>query len=126
MARLEVDGALLSLRLEPVERLGALHGDIAVLLAQVVAVHTSSEMWRELRGIRAPGTGFPYLIMLGTTRYRGGKDFCAVYRRGPGVVVDLADAEFSRLLVSVAGTGRAQALADRISFAVRNTQASGT
>ena len=126
MALLDVDGRLLSLHLEPLERLGALHGDVTVALAQVLAVRTSSEMWRELRGIRAPGTGFPYLIMLGTTRYRTGKDFCAVYRRGPGVVVDLADAEFSRLLVSVAGTGRAQALADRISFAVRSAPASDT
>jgi hypothetical protein len=124
VARLDVDGVLLSLHLDPLERLGALHGDVTVALAQVVAVRTASEMWRELRGIRAPGTGFPYLIMLGTTRYRTGKDFCAVYRRGPGVVVDLADAEFSRLLVSVAGTGRAQALADRISFAVRSAPTS--
>jgi hypothetical protein len=126
VARLDVDGTLLSLHLEPLERLGALHGDVTVALARVLAVRTSSEMWRELRGIRAPGTGFPYLIMLGTTRYRSGKDFCAVYRRGPGVVVDLADAEFSRLLVSVAGAGRAQALADRISFAVRSAPASDT
>jgi len=40
------------------------------------------------------------------------------------VVVDLADAAFSRLLVSVAGAGRARALADRISFAVRSASVS--
>ena len=39
---------------------------------------------------------------MGTTRSGGAKDFCVVYRHGPGLVVVLRDHEFARLLVSVA------------------------
>jgi hypothetical protein len=38
--------------------------------------------------------------MLGTTRGRGWKDFNAVYRRRPVVVVDLWGQEFARLVVT--------------------------
>ena len=46
----------------------------------------------ELRGLRAPGTGIPGVIALGTWRSKGAKDFAAVYRGGPAVVVELARA----------------------------------
>ena len=53
-----------------------------------------------LRGIRAPGTGWPGRIALGTWRHRGGKGFAAVYRGQPAVMVRLRDSEFAWLLVS--------------------------
>jgi hypothetical protein len=42
----------------------------------------------------------PGLIALGTRRYTGGKDFAAVYRKGPAVVVELEAAEYQRFVVS--------------------------
>ncbi len=51
--------------------------------------------------MRAPGTGIPWVIMLGTTRGSFGKDFCAVYGRAPAVVMELEGAPFSRCLVTV-------------------------
>jgi hypothetical protein len=87
-------------RLSLFEKAGALHRDLVFGLDQVLRARRSPDMWRELRGLRAPGTWFPGIIMLGTTRYRGGKDFCAVYRNGPGVVIDLGGHEFSRILLS--------------------------
>jgi hypothetical protein len=50
--------------------------------------------------MRMPGTGWPGAIALGTWRYGGGKDFAALYRGGPALIVELAGAEFRRLLVS--------------------------
>ena len=50
--------------------------------------------------MRAPGTGWPGTIALGTWRHDGVKDFCAVYRKGPGVVVELDNATYARLVVS--------------------------
>jgi hypothetical protein len=37
---------------------------------------------------------------VGTWRYPGGKDFVAVYRRKPAVIVRLRDAAYARLLIS--------------------------
>lgn len=100
MAKLEVSGDELVLRLSRWERLGALHGDVRVPRTSVRAVTASDQPWKTLRGLRAPGTGCPGLIMLGTTRGRGWKDFNAVYRRRPVVVVDLEGQAFARLVVT--------------------------
>jgi len=55
-----------------------------------------------LRGIRAPGTGIPGVIALGTRRFDGGKDFAAVRGDRSTVRVDLGDGSpFGRLVVSV-------------------------
>jgi hypothetical protein len=99
MACLAVEGRHLVVRLNPVEKLGALHGSIRVPLHNVIAVKPGNAVWHELRGLRMPGTGFPGVIALGTWRYRGGKDFVAVYR-STGVVVTLAGSEWNRLIVS--------------------------
>ncbi|MGH3780655.1 MAG: hypothetical protein ACRDRO_08515 [Pseudonocardiaceae bacterium] len=73
----------LVLRLTPWEKVGALHGDLRVPLRAVRMVSVVAEPWNALRGIRAPGTGWPGWIMLGTTWGKFGKDFAAVYRRRP-------------------------------------------
>jgi hypothetical protein len=54
----------------------------------------------ELRGMRAPGTGVPGQVALGTWRHRRGKDFVALYRGRPAVIVRLRGAPFQRLLVA--------------------------
>jgi hypothetical protein len=38
--------------------------------------------------------------MLGTMRYRGGKDFCAIYKRQPVYILEFADQEFKRWIIS--------------------------
>ena len=100
MATLLVDDGDLVLRLSRWEKLGGLHGDIRVPRGAVEDVQVSRKPFGDLRGIRAPGTGLPRRIALGTWRYRGGKDFAALYRGKPGVIVRLRDAPFQRLLVS--------------------------
>jgi hypothetical protein len=82
------------------ERWGALHRPFTVPWAHVVAIAEVDDVWARLRGMRAPGTGWPGRIMLGTTRYSGGRDFCAVYRHRPGFIVQLRDEHFARLLIT--------------------------
>ena len=103
MARIEVGADTLAVRLSAWEKAGALRGDVVVPLAAVRSVRVSDAGQREVRGIRAPGTGFPGLISLGTYRRGGGvKDFVAVHGRQPVVVIELdaAASAFGRLVVS--------------------------
>jgi hypothetical protein len=56
--------------------------------------------WESLRGWRCPGTGIPWVIMLGTMRFKGTKDFCAVYGRRPARIISCHGFEFARVLIS--------------------------
>ena len=103
MAQLVVEGDRLAVGLSALERLGAfvLRRPEAPLAA-VRSVRSAGRAYSELRGIRAPGTGLPGVIALGTWRYRGGPDFVAVYGRGPVFVVELEGARYRRFVVSSA------------------------
>lgn len=101
MATFEVDGSELVLRLSLLEKLEGAHGDIAVPLSSVASVRAVDSAWEELRGIRAPGTGFPGVIAVGTRRGGFGKDFAAVHGGGPAVVVELEGAPYGRLVATV-------------------------
>lgn len=100
-----IEGGELVVRLSRLEKLGAFHGDVRVPLAAVADAHASERPFGELRGLRAPGAGVPGVIALGTWRSRAGKDFVALYRGKPGVIVNLSDAPFARLLVSTDDAG---------------------
>jgi hypothetical protein len=110
MPALEVDGDHVEVRLSPLEHLGAFRfRPVRAPLSSVRAVHTSPAAWSVLRGLRAPGTGWPGVIALGTRRGSFGKDFAAVYRDRPAVVLELDDTEFSRLVLCVADPDAAAA-----------------
>lgn len=100
MATLEFGDSGVTVSLSMEERVGAVHGSVSATWDQVATVRDVPDLWPEIKGIRAPGTGLPGVVMLGTTRYDGGKDFCAVYKHRPGVVIDLTGHEFARLLVT--------------------------
>ncbi|HST16566.1 MAG TPA: hypothetical protein VLK36_02785 [Gaiellaceae bacterium] len=100
MATLRREGGELVVKLNDLEKLGALHGDVRVPWPAVTGVRVSESPFRELRGMRAPGTGLPGVIALGTWRGTGGKEFAALYRGGPAVIVTLESGEWRRLLVS--------------------------
>jgi hypothetical protein len=103
MAIVELQDDDMVVRLTPIEKIGALHGDVRIPRDAVREVEVESKPFSRLRGIRAPGTGWPGRIALGTWRKRGGKkDFVAVYRGRPAVIVKLDDdAGYDRLVISV-------------------------
>ena len=100
MARLEVEGDRLALRLTGVEHLEGMHRDVVVPTSSVTAARVTEDVWSELRGIRAPGTGIPGVIAVGTRRGSFGKDFAVVHGKGRGVVVELVDQDFSRIVIT--------------------------
>ena len=102
MARLIVEGSDLVVGLSWLEKLGAFRGNVHVPLHAVRSAEAEPDPWGALRGIRAPGTGIPGVIALGTRRFDGGKDFAAVRGERPAVRVDLGEeSPFGRLVVSV-------------------------
>jgi len=101
MADLVVAGATVTLALSRREHLEGFRGDIDAPVAAVTAVRTVADPWAELRGIRAPGTGLPGVIAVGTRRGSFGKDFAAVHGKGPAVVVEFEGQEFERWVLTV-------------------------
>jgi len=100
MGRFIVEGDDLVLDLSGLEKLEGFHGNIRVPVASVRGVRSTDDPWSELRGIRAPGTGMPGVIAVGTRRGRGVKDFAAVHGQGPAVVVELEGADYGRLVAT--------------------------
>jgi hypothetical protein len=102
VARVIDDGEFFTLKLSILEKVGALHGNIKTAKANLIDITNAENPWQStvLRGIRAPGTGIPYVILLGTMRYKKTKDFTAIYRRGPVEIYTFKDAEFERWIIS--------------------------
>ena len=108
MATIDETPEGLHLRMSHWERLGALHGDLFIPRASIVSSEIVPDPWPILRGWRAPGTGIPFVIMLGTLRYQGLKDFCVIYRRRPARVITCREFGFSRVIVTLNTTERQQ------------------
>ena len=103
MAKVIEQDGVITLRLSRLEKIGALHGDISVASNRLLSKTEVSNPWTKehLRGVRSPGTAIPYRILLGTMRFKGGKDFCAIYKRTPAVIYKFANAPFKRWVVSI-------------------------
>ncbi len=99
---IEVDGELV-LQLSLRERFFALHSNPRAKASDLLSSTESANPWSKevLRGVRAPGTAIPYVVLLGTMRFKGGKDFTAIYKRGPVRIYEFKAGEFKRWIVSI-------------------------
>ena len=114
MAQVQITAGVLSLLLSRAEKLQTLHSDIEVPLDHVVAVDPAQDLWPHLRGIRAPGTGIPRVLLLGTMRFKQGRDFCIAYYGNPGVIIRLRDEKYERLLVATESFDAAVSIAGEV------------
>jgi hypothetical protein len=119
MAHVVIAGEKVRLELSLLEILGAFHGSPEVNLSEVESIEIEETPWvREvLKGVRAPGTGIPFVVMLGTMRYRAGKDFVAIYRRKPAAVINLRSGEFKRWIFEIKDMSEIDALKRAINVA---------
>ena len=103
MAKLVKVGDELILELSIWEKLGALHSSPQIPLDSVEKVEFFDELWgsHTLRGVRAPGTAIPYVILYATLRGRGYRDFVAMKGRGEGVVLTLKSGPFARWIFTL-------------------------
>ena len=102
MAHVIEEKGELILKLSLRERIFALHSSPRANASDLVSTTDSTNPWSAevLRGVRAPGTGIPYVVLLGTMRFKEGKDFTAIYKRKPVMIYGFSGGEFQRWIVS--------------------------
>jgi hypothetical protein len=102
MAHLQIHDGRVRLNLSPLEILGGIRRSPEVDIADVLSIEVVPNPWtmQVLKGIRI-GTGFPFVVLLGTMKYRGGKDFCAIYRRTPSAIITMKTGPFKRWIFEI-------------------------
>jgi len=110
MAILVTDGTEIRLKMSLLERLGALVSPPTARLDHVQSIEFIDELWSKdvLRGVRAPGTGMPYVVLIGVMRGRGYKDFCVIKRRKPGVIITFSSGTYQRWIYTLEGSRHAE------------------
>jgi hypothetical protein len=110
MAILVTDGKEIRLKMSPAERLGALFSPPSARLDQVQSIQFVEKVWSRdvIRGFRAPGTGLPYVVLIGVMRGKGYKDFCVIKRRKPGVIITFTSGKYERWIYTLEGSRHAE------------------
>jgi hypothetical protein len=95
-------GDELELSLTKREKIAALHGNLIARKSNLISRKVVEKPFQSglLKGVRAPGTGIPFYILLGTMRYMGGKDFTIIYRNNPVEVFEFKSGPYKRWIIS--------------------------
>ena len=110
MAILVIDGQQIHLRLSTLEQIAAFWPAPHASIANVAGVEFVDNLWstQVLQGVRAPGTGLPWVVMIGLMRRLKTKDFCVIKGRKPGVVITFASGPYQRWIYTLAGSRHAE------------------
>ena len=110
MAILVIEGEGLRLQLSPLEQLAACWPAPKALVGQVESIEFVENLWttQVLQGVRAPGTSFPYVVLIGVMRRLKTKDFCVIKRKKPGVIITFSDGAFQRWIYTLEGSRHAE------------------
>jgi len=101
MATISVQGQDLVVEMNGLDKLWSLKSKLTIPLAHVRGATVDPGMVGEPKGVRAPGTHLPGVITAGTFHQDGEKVFWAVRDGQNAVVVELADEQYTRLVVEV-------------------------
>ena len=112
MANLRVHPDRIEVHLTPAEKALALRADdIVVQRDDIRSATVTDDPWVWIRGIRKRGSEVPLVVAVGVWKYHGGTDFVIVKGKRQAVVLELADGEFTRLILS---TNHSATLIDRL------------
>lgn len=111
MAHVQVILNKVQFKLSFAESLGAFARSQEIAISDIDSVEVVSNPWSSqiLKGIRI-GTGIPFIILLGTMKYRGGKDLCAIYKRRPSAIVTLKSGPFKRWIFEIKDMSEVESL----------------
>jgi hypothetical protein len=104
MADLSRRGDELVLSLSNAEQVEALHGDLRVPVASVRSVQVLDDARKAMHGMRAPSTGLPGLLSIGTFHRDGHRAFVVVHHsrpRGLRVALSGAGIDYDELIVGL-------------------------
>jgi hypothetical protein len=84
------------------EKIFALHGDIWIDKSLLTKKAMAENPWHRsvIKGFRAPGAAIPFVVLLGTMRYRGGKDFTAIYKRRAVDIYEFKNSAYRRWILT--------------------------
>jgi hypothetical protein len=110
MAILVIEGEELRLQLTPLEQAAAFWPAPKALLSQVRSLEFADNLWttQVLQGVRAPGTGIPFVLMIGVMRRLKTKDFCVIKRKKPGVIITFSNGAFERWVYTLGDSRHAE------------------
>ena len=110
MAILVIEGEGLRLQLSRLEQVAACWPAPRALVGQVESVEFVENFWttQVLQGVRAPGTAFPYVMLIGVMRRLKTKDFCVIKRKKPGVIISFSSGNFQRWIYTLEGSRHAE------------------
>lgn len=112
MAQLRMHNDRIEVHLTPAERALALRSDDLVVQRDDIRSATiTDDPWVWIRGIRRRGTEIPLVVAVGVWKYHGGTDFVIIKGKRQAVVLELADGEFTRIILS---TNHSARLIDRL------------
>ena len=102
MARIIDHGSEIELSLSIREKIAALHGNLIAKKSDLISRKVVENPRRSglLKGVRSPGTGIPFYLLLGTMRYKDGKDFTIIYRNKPVEVFEFKGDPYKRWIIS--------------------------
>ena len=102
MANIIDYGSEIELSLSIREKIAALHGNLIAKKSDLISRKVVENPWRSglLKGVRSPGTGIPFYLLLGTMRYKDGKDFTIIYRNKPVEVFEFKGGPYKRWIIS--------------------------
>ncbi|HEX5568297.1 MAG TPA: hypothetical protein VFY14_15455 [Streptomyces sp.] len=101
MARVAVVNDTLIVEVEGLDKLWAFKSRLEIPLANVRGATRDPGIIREPKGVRAPGTHVPGLIVAGTYHRDGERVFWDVRDPEKAVVIELADERYARLVIQV-------------------------
>ena len=102
MAQIIEQGENLVLSLSKAGKIAALHGDLVSTKSDLISRKVVENPWRSglLKGVRAPGAAIPFYLLLGTMRYKNGKDFTIIYRSKPVEVFEFKSGPYKRWIIT--------------------------
>ncbi|MFJ8934358.1 hypothetical protein ACIRL0_01405 [Streptomyces sp. NPDC102365] len=112
MALIRITDDNLVVVMEGLDKLWAFKTRLTIPLANVRGATVDPGIATDFKGIRAPGTHIPGVIIAGTFRHDGDKVFWDIKDASKAIVVELVDEEYTRLVLQVDDPRAAVALVE--------------
>ncbi|MFD9237170.1 hypothetical protein ACFWB3_18140 [[Kitasatospora] papulosa] len=112
MALIRIANDNLVVVMEGLDKLWAFKSRLTIPLANVRGATVDPGIATDFKGIRAPGSHLPGVIIAGTFHHDGDKVFWDVKDASKAIVVELADEEYTRLVLQVDDPRAAVALVE--------------